>query len=94
MRAKWELGLKGGVVVANPIPAEAEIPAREIAPVIERAVQQAGRQGIKGKDVTPFLLAEIAAVTAGRSLAANIALAKNNARVAADIAVAFAEVTA
>lgn len=91
MRAKWAMGLKGGVVVANPIPAEAEIPAEEIAPVIDAAVRKAVAQGILGKETTPFLLAEIAGVTAGRSLAANIALAKHNARVAAAIAVAFAQ---
>jgi len=91
MRAKWAMGLKGGVVVANPIPAEAEIPAEEIAPVIDAAVKKAERQGISGKETTPFLLAEIAGVTEGRSLAANIALAKHNAKIAAAIAVAFAE---
>jgi pseudouridine-5'-phosphate glycosidase len=90
MRAKWDMGLKGGVVVANPIPAEAEIPAAEIAPVIDAAVEKAETQGIMGKETTPFLLAEIAGVTAGRSLAANIALVKHNAKVAAAIAVAFA----
>jgi pseudouridylate synthase len=90
MRTKWELGLDGGIVVANPIPREAEIPAREIAPVIEAAVARAAAQGIRGKAVTPFLLAEIARVTEGRSLAANIALVKHNARVAAAIAVSFA----
>lgn len=91
MRAKWAMGLKGGVVVANPIPVAAEIPAAEIAPVIEAAVRKAEAEGVAGKNLTPFLLAEIAGVTAGRSLAANIALAKHNAKVAADIAVAFAE---
>ena len=91
MRAKWAMGLKGGVVVANPIPAEAEIPAAEIAPVIEAAVRKAEAEGVAGKNLTPFLLAEIAGVTAGRSLAANIALAKHNAKVAAEIAAAFAE---
>ena len=90
MRAKWEMGLKGGIVVANPIPAEAEIPAAEIAPVIEAAIRKAAAKGIHGKETTPFLLAEIAGVTQGRSLAANIALVRNNARVAAAIAVAFA----
>lgn len=90
MRAKWAMGLKGGVVVANPIPAEAEIPAEEIAPVIDAAVKKAEAQGIMGKETTPFLLAEIAGVTAGRSLAANIALVKHNAKIAAAIAVAFA----
>lgn len=89
MRVKWKMGLKGGVVVANPIPAEAEIPASEIAPVIESAVAKADAQGIYGKELTPFLLAEISRITLGRSLAANIALVKNNARVAAAVAVAF-----
>lgn len=91
MRAKWAMGLKGGVVVANPIPAEAEIPAEEIAPVIDAAVKKAEARGIMGKETTPFLLAEIAGVTEGRSLAANIALAKHNAKIAAAIAAAFAE---
>ena len=90
MRAKWEMGLKGGIVVANPIPAEAEIPAAEIAPVIEAALRKAAARGIQGKETTPFLLAEIAGVTEGRSLAANIALVRNNARVAGSIAVAYA----
>jgi pseudouridine-5'-phosphate glycosidase len=90
MRAKWSLGLKGGIVIANPIPASAEIPAAEIAPVIEQAISRAESKGITGKNLTPFLLAEIAAVTEGRSLAANIALVKNNARLAAEIAVEYA----
>ena len=89
MRAKWAMGLTGGIVVANPIPAEAEIPAGEIEPVIEATVRKAEAQSIAGKKLTPFLLAEIAGVTAGRSLAANIALAKHNARMAARIAKAF-----
>jgi pseudouridine-5'-phosphate glycosidase len=91
LRAKWAMGLDGGIVVANPIPEAFEIPAEEIAPVIAAAVSKAANQGIIGKDVTPFLLAEIAGVTAGRSLAANIALAKHNAHVATAIAVAFSE---
>lgn len=90
MRAKWNMGLRGGVVVANPIPEDAEIAAREIEPVIAAAVAKAATNGIHGKDLTPFLLSEIAGVTEGRSLKANIALAKHNAQVAADIAVAFA----
>jgi pseudouridylate synthase len=93
MQAKWAMGLKGGVVVANPIPAEFEIPPAEIAPVIEAAVAKAEARGIIGKELTPFLLAEIATVTAGRSLAANIALAKHNAAVAASIATAFSEIS-
>jgi pseudouridine-5'-phosphate glycosidase len=94
MRAKWAMGLKGGLVIANPIPKEAEIASSEIAPVIAAAVAKADARGIAGKELTPFLLAEIAAVTGGRSLAANIALAKHNAAMAAAIAVAFREVSA
>jgi pseudouridine-5'-phosphate glycosidase len=90
MRSKWDLELPGAVIVANPIPEEDEIPASEIEPVITAALAEAGRQGIRGKDVTPFLLAEIVKATKGRSLQANIALVKNNAKVAAEIAVAFA----
>ena len=92
MQAKWQMGLKGGIVIANPIPHEAEIAAEEIAPIIAAAVKSAEDKGIIGRDLTPFLLAEIAAVTQGRSLAANIALAKNNARIGAAIAVAYQEI--
>ena len=89
MHAKWDLGLRGAVVVANPIPESDEIPAAEIEPVIAAALAEAARLGIRGKDVTPFLLPEIVKATAGRSLKANIALVKNNARVASEIARAF-----
>lgn len=89
MKAKWGIGLKGGVVVANPIPAADEIPAADIASVIASAVGKAEARGIAGKQLTPFLLSEIAGVTAGRSLAANIALVKHNALKASQIATAF-----
>jgi pseudouridine-5'-phosphate glycosidase len=90
MRSKWDLKLPGAVIVANPIPEEDEIPASEIEPVIVAALAEAQRSGILGKDVTPFLLGEIVKATKGRSLRANIALVKNNAKVAAEIAVAYA----
>jgi pseudouridine-5'-phosphate glycosidase len=90
MRSKWELGLEGAVVVANPIPEADQIPAAEIEPVITAALAEADRLGIRGKDVTPFLLAEIVKATKGRSLQVNIALVKNNAKVASEIAAAFA----
>lgn len=90
MQAKWSMGLSGAVVVANPIPAADEIPAVEIGPVIDAALAEADRRGVSGKDITPFLLGEIVRVTGGCSLKANIALVKNNARVAAEIAAAFA----
>jgi pseudouridylate synthase len=91
MKAKWDMGLKGGIVVANPIPAEYEIPAYEIAPIIETAIAEAREEKVDGRDVTPFLLARLARATAGRSLAANSELVKNNALVAARIAKAHAE---
>ena len=91
MKAKWAMDLKGGIVVANPIPSEAEIPATEIAPTIEAAIAEAKAQNIIGKNVTPFLLKRLAEITQGRSLAANIALVKNNAKLAAEIAVAYSQ---
>ena len=91
MKAKWKLDLKGGVVVANPIPETAEIPADEIEPVILRALGDAKRANIIGKQTTPFLLKAIVDATKGRSLAANIALVENNARLAAAIAKAYSQ---
>ena len=91
MKAKWKLDLKGGVVVANPIPETAEIPADEIEPVILRALGDAKRANIIGKQTTPFLLKAIVDATKGRSLAANIALVENNARLAATIAKAYSQ---
>ena len=89
MRAKWSLGLKGGISIANPIPAANEVPAALIDGAIAAALDEAAHAGIVGKAVTPFLLARVNAATEGRSLKANVALVKNNARVAAKIAVAF-----
>ena len=91
MKAKWAMDLKGGIVVANPIPNEAEIPSAEIAPTIAKAITEAKAQNITGKNVTPFLLKRLAEITQGRSLTANIALVKNNAKLAAEIAVAYAQ---
>jgi len=91
MKAKWAMKLRGGVVVANPIPLEAEILASEIAPTIEKAIAEAARQSIAGKNLTPFLLKHLSDVTGGRSLAANIALVENNARLAAQIAKAYSQ---
>lgn len=92
MRAR--LGLAGGQLIANPIPADAEIPRAEIVPVIEAALAEANAQGVAAKEVTPFLLQRIFEVTEGRSLDANIALVLNNARLAADIALALGAQTA
>jgi pseudouridine-5'-phosphate glycosidase len=90
MAAKWELGLGGGLVIANPITAAAEIPAAKIAAHIEAALQEAAAGGVQGKAVTPFLLARLEALTGGASLEANVALVLNNARLAAEIAGAYA----
>ncbi len=91
MHAKWSMNLKGGIVVANPIPLVAEIPAAEIAPTIEKAIAEAKELGVHGKNVTPFLLARLAEITQGRSLTANIALVKSNAKLAAEIAMAYSQ---
>ena len=80
------LGLPGGQLVANPIPVAAEIPAEEMAPIIATAQADALRAGITGKAVTPYLLQRIFELTKGRSLEANIALVRNNAQLAAQIA--------
>lgn len=86
LQAKWEMGLSGGMVVANPIPAEHAMGKDEIDAVINDAIVDMEQLGISGKDTTPFLLARIAERTDGRSLAANIELVVNNARLAAEIA--------
>lgn len=88
-KTRGAMALPGGQLVANPIPAADEIPASELAPVIAQATKEAEAQGVTGKDVTPFLLARIFELTDGKSLIANIALVRNNARLAADIAAAL-----
>ena len=85
-RMRAGLGLGGGQLVANPIPPEDEIPRAELEPVIAAAQDDAATQGIAGKAVTPFLLQRIFDLTGGRSLDANIALVRNNARLGAAIA--------
>ena len=89
-RMRARLGLPGGQLVANPIPPADEIARDIITPVIEQALAEAAAQGISAKAVTPFLLQRIFELTDGRSLAANIALVLNNARLGAEIAVALA----
>lgn len=80
------LGLPGGQLIANPIPVADEIPAAELSPIIQSALNEAEQKAITGKAVTPFLLQRIFEITSGRSLTANIALVRNNARQAAQIA--------
>ncbi|HVW93926.1 MAG TPA: pseudouridine-5'-phosphate glycosidase [Devosia sp.] len=90
---QFALGL-GGVLIGNPIPEADEIPAAEIEAEIAKAVAEAAQKGIGGKALTPFLLQRIFELTGGRSLASNIALVENNARVAARIAVELAALAA
>lgn len=89
VKAKWEMGLDGGVVIGNPIPDEYAMPNEEINVYIEKALQMCKEKGIKGKDTTPFLLATVKDLTGGDSLKANLELAYNNARAAAKIAKAY-----
>lgn len=90
MAAKWALGLDGAIAVANPIPAEDEIPADEIGVIISRALADMDGLGITGKDATPYLLGRIVELTEGASLTANIALVRHNARLGAAIAKEYA----
>ncbi len=90
IRARRSLGDRSGVLIANPIPAEAALDPDLVERVIAEALEAAGRAGIRGKRLTPFLLAHLAKATASQSLAANRALVLNNCRLAAEIAVALA----
>jgi pseudouridine-5'-phosphate glycosidase len=91
LKTKWDLGLNGSVLIANPVPADRQIDAHTMEVHIQQALQAADAAGIKGKNVTPFLLQYIAQHTHGESLEANIALIKNNAAVGAGIAVALSK---
>lgn len=88
-RAKLDMGLKGGMLVTNPIPEQYSMDPMRINKVIDEAVAEATRLGIRGKATTPFLLAKIKDITGGDSLAANIQLVLNNARLAAQVACAL-----
>jgi pseudouridine-5'-phosphate glycosidase len=91
LRMQDKLGLRTGTLIANPIPEEHALPAEEIEAAIARALSELEIKGIAGKEVTPYLLASLVKLTEGRSLAANMALAEHNAKVAAEIAVAYAQ---
>lgn len=91
LKTKWDLGLNGGVVVANPIPAEYEMAPEVINSAIEQAVRESEEQGIKGKESTPFLLARVKELTGGTSLDSNIQLVFNNVKVGAQIAVEYSK---
>jgi pseudouridylate synthase len=89
LKAKWGLQLNGSVLIANPVPTEFEMNQEAIEQHILKALEAARQQKVKGKEVTPFILKYIANNTQGESLETNIALIKNNARLAAQIAVAY-----
>ena len=91
LKAKWDLGLNGGLVIANPIPVAFEMDYDAITSAINTAVAEAEKAGIKGKESTPFLLAKVKELTGGDSLDSNIELVYNNAKVAAKLAVEFAK---
>ena len=91
LQTKWALGLKGGVVIGNPIPAEYELDYNEMEAVINHALEAAKEANIHGKDTTPFLLSHIKDYTKGVSFASNLQLAYNNARVASRIAIELAK---
>ena len=88
---KWGLGLNGGLVIANPIPEEYEIDHEFISKAINDAVEEAESQGVKGKEMTPFLLSKVKEITKGDSLTANIHLVYNNAKVASQLAIELAK---
>ena len=90
-KASHDIGLKGGMLVTNPIPAEFAMPKEVIDEAIDQAIRECNEQGIHGKETTPFLLARVAELTGGDSLASNIRLVYNNAKVAAQTAVAYSK---
>jgi pseudouridine-5'-phosphate glycosidase len=92
LKAKWDLGLNGGMVVANPIEEQYQMDYDIITDAINKAVKQADENGIKGKDTTPFLLAKVKEITGGDSLESNIMLVYNNASLGAKIAVELSRI--
>lgn len=91
IRARRELGLQSGILVTVPVPAKEEISSDEIERVILQATAEAEEQGVKGAALTPFVLSRLAELTQGRSVRTNISLLRNNARVAACIALALSQ---
>ena len=91
MKTKWDLGLEGGILIANPIPKEYELNFDEMEKAINQALDMAKKDGIRGKATTPYLLSHIKDITKGVSFASNLQLAYNNAKVASQIAVEFSK---
>lgn len=94
LKIKWDLNLNGGVIIANPIPEAFQMAYADINEAIEQALQEADHLKIKGKEITPFLLSKVEELTKGKSLAANIELVLNNARLAAEVAKGLVSVDA
>ena len=93
IKMKWDLGLEGGVLIGNPIPEEYALDYDYMEGVINTALAEADEKGVRGKDITPFLLARIKEITKGVSFASNVQLAYNNARVAARISKALCKIS-
>jgi pseudouridine-5'-phosphate glycosidase len=91
IKTKWDLGLDGGLVIGNPIPKEYEIDYEVINEAIEEALEEAEAIGVKGKEITPFLLSKVKDITKGKSLKANIQLVYNNVKVASQLAIELAK---
>lgn len=91
MKSKWDLGIGGSILIANPIPKAFEADPKVINAAIENALIRAKEAGVAGKEITPFILSHVSEATGGDSLAANVALVENNARLGAKIAFAFAK---
>jgi pseudouridine-5'-phosphate glycosidase len=91
LKAKWDLGLEGGVVIANPIPEQYEMDYDAITNAITSALKELDEKGVKGKESTPFLLGKVKEITGGASLESNIQLVYSNAKVGAQIAVELAK---
>lgn len=89
LKVKWDLGLKGGMVIANPIPSEFEMDKDYISAVIDEAVESADKEGVKGKGITPYVLARLHKKTGDKSLFANKELVYNNVRLAVQIAIEY-----
>jgi len=85
IKAKWDLGLGGGVLIAVPVPVEHELSGRDVESAIGQALVEAERQGIRGRNLTPYLLRRVAELTGGESISANVALLCNNAAVGAQV---------
>ena len=92
LKAKWEIGLNGGVVIGNPVPSDFSMDKEYMDDVIENALAKASDEQVKGKEITPFLLETIKNITKGSSLVTNIALAKNNAILACNIAKEYVKI--